>query len=130
MREIIESCTPLSDTKEITINLTNNHHGEIFAWIDPENFEKIMLNLINNAIKFAPVGGEIDIDISQYDDEHKIRITVQDNGIGIQQDDIEKMPARCWSFRSKPAERIRFAYIWHISVTRCSATSFTAETAL
>jgi signal transduction histidine kinase/DNA-binding response OmpR family regulator len=100
VREIIESCTPLSDTKEITINLTNNHHGEIFAWIDPENFEKIMLNLINNAIKFAPVGGEIDIDISQYDDEQKIRITVQDNGIGIQQDDIEKIFQRFYQVKT------------------------------
>ena len=100
VREILETCTPLSDTKEITINLTNNHHSEIFAWIDPENFEKIMLNLIHNAIKFAPVGGEIDIDVSQYDSDNKIRVTVQDNGIGIQQSEIEKIFRRFYQVKT------------------------------
>lgn len=100
VREILESCTPLSDTKEITVNFTNNHSSEIYAWIDPENFEKIMLNLINNAIKFTPIGGEIDIDISQYDNENKIKVTVQDNGIGIKQEDIEKIFQRFYQVKT------------------------------
>lgn len=100
VREILETCTPLSDTKEISINITNNHNSEIYAWIDPENFEKIMLNLIHNAIKFASVGGEIDIDVSQFDAENKIRVTVQDNGIGIQQAEIEKIFHRFYQVKS------------------------------
>ena len=100
VREILESCTPLSDTKEITINLTNNHQSEIYAWIDPENFEKIMLNLINNAIKFAPVGGEIDIDIAQYDDQQKIKVTVQDNGVGIKPEEMEKIFQRFYQVKT------------------------------
>ncbi|MCR5456378.1 MAG: response regulator [Bacteroidales bacterium] len=100
VREILETCTPLSDTKEININLTNNHNSEIYAWIDPENFEKVMLNLIHNAIKFASVGGQIDIDISQYDDENKIRVTVQDNGIGIQETELDKIFRRFYQVKS------------------------------
>ena len=100
VRAILESCSPAADTKEITVNFTNNHNSEIYAWIDPENFEKVMLNLINNATKFVPVGGEIDIDISQYDDENKIRITVKDNGIGIKKEELEKIFERFYQVKS------------------------------
>lgn len=56
-------------------------------WVDPDKIEKVLVNLISNAFKFTPEGGRIGIHLSNK--ENQIRITVEDNGIGITP---EKMP--------------------------------------
>ena len=99
IREIVDSCGPLIETKEITVEISNT--PQIYAWVDPENFEKIILNLLHNALKFTPVGGEIDIDISEDKQAGKVLITVQDNGIGINQDDIAKIFQRFYQVKSQ-----------------------------
>ena len=55
---------------------------------DPDNMERIILNLISNAIKFNKPGGEIEVFISCKDD---VKISVKDSGIGIPEDKIDKI---------------------------------------
>ncbi|MDM8129255.1 HAMP domain-containing sensor histidine kinase, partial [Paraclostridium benzoelyticum] len=55
---------------------------------DPDNMERIILNLISNAIKFNKPGGEIEVSINCKDD---IEISVKDSGIGIPEDKIDKI---------------------------------------
>lgn len=55
---------------------------------DPDNMERIILNLISNAIKFNKPGGEIEVFISCKDD---IEISVKDSGIGIPEDKMDKI---------------------------------------
>ncbi len=64
------------------IKLTYNHDAEeIPVWIDRINFDKVMSNIISNALKYTPDGGEIDITLTVGTD--KVKITVTDNGIGL-----------------------------------------------
>ena len=51
---------------------------------DPDLIERIMLNLISNALKFTDSGGQVFINI--YDRQDKAIISVKDTGIGISQD--------------------------------------------
>ena len=53
----------------------------IFASIDETKFLQIVTNLISNAIKFTPDGGQIGVRIEEC--EETVLITVEDNGIGI-----------------------------------------------
>lgn len=55
---------------------------------DVDNMERIILNLISNAIKFNKPGGEIEVNISCKD---SIEISVKDSGIGIPEDKIDKI---------------------------------------
>lgn len=54
-------------------------------WIDPDHFDKIIINLISNAIKFTPEGGHITVVLNQQEKEGKqfVEIVVTDNGCGI-----------------------------------------------
>jgi signal transduction histidine kinase/DNA-binding response OmpR family regulator len=60
---------------------------ELNMYFDAEKVEKILYNLIFNAIKFTPANGTITIKISA--DEAKAYITVKDNGVGIPADHLD-----------------------------------------
>ncbi|NDV57108.1 two-component regulator propeller domain-containing protein [Bacteroides sp. 519] len=65
------------------------HHEmqKLDMWVDPDNFDKIILNILSNALKFTPNGGKIDIDLQKGKDQ-TIEIIVSDTGPGI--DNSEK----------------------------------------
>jgi signal transduction histidine kinase len=51
--------------------------------------EVVMGNLIDNAIKFTPQGGRIDIEVARYG--HEARVCVRDNGVGISGDQFDRI---------------------------------------
>lgn len=85
--EVIEALKPVSDAKNITINLASADEITLFA--DADMLKTILRNLVSNAIKFANIGGQIDI-FAEYNPEN-VTITVSDNGIGINPDKLSKL---------------------------------------
>lgn len=59
------------------------------AWVDPEKFEKILLNLVSNAIKYTPAGGKVEIELTEL--EGYFQLIVRDNGIGIPPEYLDKI---------------------------------------
>lgn len=58
--------------------------GEV--WIDRDNFDKILVNLISNAIKYTPSGGTIEVRLEEAHDEKLgkcARVSIIDTGIGL-----------------------------------------------
>lgn len=69
---------------------TREHHlclttqpGSIWIRADRNRLEQVLLNLIGNAIKYTPQGGNIDISVTQASDEQSVQVNIQDHGIGI-----------------------------------------------
>lgn len=54
---------------------------------DKEQLAQVMINLLNNAVKYTPAGGRILIEIEKLDND--VRVTVKDAGIGIP---VDKLP--------------------------------------
>lgn len=52
-----------------------------FLWADPVRLEQVFWNLISNAVKFTPAGGEISI--KTWNEEGTFRLVITDSGIGI-----------------------------------------------
>lgn len=56
---------------------------------DKSRIEQVLINMVSNAIKYTPNGGNIAITAGSSDDE--IWISVKDNGIGIPEEDVPKV---------------------------------------
>jgi signal transduction histidine kinase len=54
----------------------------LIAAVDPLGIEQVLSNLLDNAIKYSPDGGRIDIEVGRADGGHA-RLAVRDRGIGI-----------------------------------------------
>ena len=72
--------------------LTLNRFGmddKVESWTDSDKLEKIMSNLLSNALKFTPTGGHIDVTLDVVDKQ--IRISVADTGKGIPENQLENV---------------------------------------
>lgn len=52
---------------------------------DRDRLERVILNLLENAIKFTPAGGRVTLSVTRLDDE--IRVSVRDTGLGMSDDE-------------------------------------------
>jgi len=72
------------------INLSLNVHGDIpQISIDPDRFRQILSNLISNALRYTPEGGDIAVLIGA--DDKAVSISVSDTGPGIAPEDLERI---------------------------------------
>lgn len=83
----IEFKQALADSKEITIRVTGNQ--DINAFADANGVGLIIGNLINNAIKFTPLKGEITLAIKR--NNNWAIIDVIDNGVGMNPEQTESL---------------------------------------
>ncbi|MBS4537404.1 PAS domain S-box protein [Clostridium sp. D2Q-11] len=86
--EITNSITHLTDSKGIEVIFDTEFEEKIIS-LDIEKYERILLNLLSNATKFTPEGGQIIVNIFQKED--RICISVKDSGIGIAEDKLDKI---------------------------------------
>lgn len=80
---------------------------ELKVWVDLNNFDKVLLNVLSNAFKYTPEGGEITIKLTHGTDEtargalkRYFEITVTDTGIGIDKDKIEQIFERFYQINN------------------------------
>jgi two-component system OmpR family sensor kinase len=60
------------------------HEDQAIIEGDPDRLKQLLLNLIDNALKYTPPGGTVTL--SLYRDQEWVRVTVEDTGVGIAPD--------------------------------------------
>ena len=82
--------------------------NELSVWLDQNNFDKILMNLLSNAFKYTPDHGEIIITLSTGIDNENwgplhnyIEISIADNGIGLDEDKIDKIFERFYQIQNQ-----------------------------
>ena len=83
---LLSSVKPLADQKQLRLYYQHPPHP-VPLTLDPDQFEKVVLNLLSNALKFTPKGGKITIYVE--DRDRTATMTVEDTGIGIPADMLE-----------------------------------------
>lgn len=72
------------------IRFFNKVDPNLEVYADSEMINSVLINLINNAIKFTPENGEIRVNSSYINDDY-VQIEVVDTGIGINENEIEQI---------------------------------------
>lgn len=85
---IIESVNIYAKQKGIKLYFKSNINSKNIL-IDDEKYERIILNILSNAIKFTPEGGKISVEVKENKEENTIAIYVSDTGIGIPEEMYE-----------------------------------------
>jgi PAS domain S-box-containing protein len=86
--ELAEAVDPLVREKQLEFHLEVDD-GVPPLFTDRTKLKQILLNLLSNAVKFTSVGG-VKL-IGERVSATRIRITVEDTGIGIKEEDLEKI---------------------------------------
>jgi signal transduction histidine kinase len=86
-KNIYDILKPNADAKNIRINYFIPDDINVYADIDM--LKSVLRNLVSNAIKFTNIDGRIDINAEV--NSGKVVITVSDNGIGINPDNLAKL---------------------------------------
>ncbi len=79
LKDAVDDIQVLAVQKKITLQLNRAHTVEILA--DKTQLKRLVLNILDNAIKYTPPGGKVSIDLRQQRNSADIDIT--DTGIGI-----------------------------------------------
>lgn len=86
--EVIESIQEKANKKGIKIQLNSNLDNKIFK-LDELMFERVIHNIIENGIKYGIENGYVKIVLSL--DKDRLKIVFEDNGIGISNENIDKI---------------------------------------
>lgn len=90
LKDIYEDFSEQAKQKQITFDF--NHEGvtQQSAWVDANYFDKIVINLVSNALKYTSAGGKVSLSLIPVSDK-EVRIAVSDNGQGIPAEECERI---------------------------------------
>ncbi len=90
-RGTVDLLAPLAAERDITITQAGQ---PVLALADPDRLQQIMVNLLANAVKFTPPGGQITVTTTSEHDT--TQINVADTGPGLRDEDIPHLFDRFW----------------------------------
>jgi signal transduction histidine kinase len=87
IREVVELYQYVAEDKGVTV--VTLHPDTLHVWMDSNRIRQALANLVDNAIKFTPAGGRIEVDATDAGTGVVIRII--DTGIGIPAQDLPRI---------------------------------------
>ncbi len=79
----------IAEQRDISLNILIEKEN-IDAYFDKEKMERIITNVMSNAIKFTPHGGRITVKLTETS-HREVEITVRDSGLGIPKNELAKI---------------------------------------
>ncbi len=102
IKGVVDSIRHLGLSKKLRIRVEEGPSDLAFT-ADPSRFEKVLLNLLTNAIKYTPAGGTITVRFGTAGSETWIEVA--DTGVGIPPEDLPRIFDRFHQVRSNAANR-------------------------
>jgi signal transduction histidine kinase len=102
VRQAVDACRYLAEAKDIAL-IYEEKVRELHLWADPTHLNRLWLVLLDNAIKYTPLGGQVTITILCSSGGAPI-CEIADNGIGIGANDLPSIFERF--FRAENARLV------------------------
>src|SRR5260370_6430241 len=87
IKDTIELYAHVADDKGVSLHTSSPN--DLFLSADANRMRQVMANLMDNAVKYTPSGGRIDLEAFPRD--HQAVITIKDTGVGISSEDAPKI---------------------------------------
>lgn len=88
-KSIIDMIEPQMAAKDIQFNFIKTNIDWKYMYLDEQRVKQVFMNLLNNAVKFTPQGGQVDFYmelVSETETMIRDKFVIKDNGIGIGKD--------------------------------------------
>ena len=87
IKDTVDLYAHVAEDKQVSLN--SSSPNDLFFTADANRMRQVMANLMDNAVKYTPSGGRIDLEAFRRD--HQAVITVKDTGIGISSEDAPRI---------------------------------------
>ena len=99
---LVESFQSLAESRNIELQLQTDISRLIMDY-DPEKLQRILYNLLGNAIKFTPPGGQVFLIVNS--DEEHLFLQVKDTGVGMKEEHMSRIFDRYFSLEAVDARK-------------------------
>ena len=87
IKDTVELYEHVAEDKQVLLHTSSPE--DLYLTADANRMRQVMANLMDNAVKYTPSGGRIDIEAFQND--HHVVISIKDSGIGISAEETPKI---------------------------------------
>ncbi len=122
--KMLSAMEPIASAKNITIETKLSERCYIEG--NADRFIQMMMNLIENAIKYSKEDQEGKVMVSSYMDKNKVYIEVTDNGIGISEEHFERLFERFYRVDKSRTKKVGGTGLG-LSIVKHIAFLFNAE---
>lgn len=89
IKEIFELLEPKAKEKNISLIMGSENYDNISVYADAEKIRTVIMNLVENSIKYGNAAGRTKVSLYDMDDVYLIEVS--DNGVGIEQEHIPRL---------------------------------------
>jgi two-component system OmpR family sensor kinase len=86
-RQVLEDLLPLAEAKHIDIGVEGEQDAQV--WVNELDLRTLVKNLVDNAIRYTPEDGKVDLSVMVKNGYAQLRI--QDSGLGIPLDEQQRV---------------------------------------
>jgi signal transduction histidine kinase len=79
---------------EVGITLSESVEAPAIVYGNPDQIERVIANLLENALRYTPAGGNVSMEIHRHGSE--VQVAVRDSGTGIAPENLERVFDRFW----------------------------------
>lgn len=86
VRDVAAELEPAAQAGEVRVEVDDIGAADLTAYCDPRRLQQMLANLLGNAVKYTPPGGEVRLQVAAVGD--RVRVEVLDTGIGVAEADL------------------------------------------
>jgi two-component system OmpR family sensor kinase len=86
LEDVAEQVAPVAEARQIRLDV--RHDGPLLVRADPDRLKQVILNLVDNALRYTPSGGTVGLAAGHDPGAGMARIQVRDTGPGIAPDQL------------------------------------------